>query len=765
MYKLTNLSKLEEEMRKTKRMIRFATLVLCSLFSFIGTAWSEISVPTAMVSGQVHTTATDLTFSINIIRFDYVDGAFTGSNGPDESAVNGEVVISGATRTGPISFTNASFAIRNAGDAYEYLTAQLKDIVFVDLFPGDPDYEGQYFYLNMELDSSLPSTLNLNNVILNTDPAHPSRFIEELRDQLGANNVLGMKLGFIVSGDITGTGTGDIFDGLIDGVNYLEPPSNTPPVANAGADITIPSNQVATTTVQGTVTDADSAYTLTCRWMEGLTVLQDWTSVGINGECPLNLNTLSLGIGIHTLTLEANDGQVTSSDNMTLTINNSVPNANAGNDITIISEQVATTTIQGVATDFDGNALTCSWMEGVNVLQVSPAGPGGACPLNLSALTLGIGIHTLTLSVSDGSASSSDDMILTINNTPPVANAGENITITSDQIAATTIQGIATDFDGNALTCRWTEGLTVLQDWTPAGLNGECPLSLSSLSLGLGLHTLTLEVYDGQATSSNKMDLTIDNSAPHAAPGGAGVYEINSTVILPGDVSDFDGDMLNYAWTDGTTPLCSGNIQSVAGGTSVLLPDCVVSNLSLGMHTISLQVSDGYNLPDTKSVTVQIIDNMAPKLKPKANIYILWPPNHRMVDIAIAANATDNSGCPVTLNATVISNEPQYGLGSGDTGPDWTQPVIDQTTGMIYLQLRAERSGRGKGRVYTITITATDCSGNISTVKVKIRVPHDKDNEDRKREDKDEHDRDDRHDRHDGHDGHDGHDCSDDRDD
>jgi hypothetical protein len=106
-------------------------------------------------------------------------------------------------------------------------------------------------------------------------------------------------------------------------------------------------------------------------------------------------------------------------------------------------------------------------------------------------------------------------------------------------------------------------------------------------------------------------------------------------------------------------------------------------------------------------------------------MYMLWPPNHQLVNIAIAANASDNSGLAVTLNATVTSNEPAEGLDTGDIGPDWTELVIDQTTGMIYTQLRAERSGRGEGRIYTVTITAADLSGNISTVKVNILVPHD----------------------------------------
>ncbi|MBI4846949.1 MAG: cadherin repeat domain-containing protein [Nitrospirae bacterium] len=751
-------------MESNKRRLLVTLIVVLSLMIFAEYGHAVTLLPWVRFGGTYQATAGigtgSLTLNATVKEMDYNNlDVWKANVAGVETIFGARVVLSGAIRTGDYSFNgdpinpnDVTFSIV-ASDGYVYFTSVLDDSVFTQ--------QGTNFvWMNQNLTANNPATLNLLNVTLgtNADGLHPSRYIDELSAYMGSTNVSGLKMQLFVpsSGNFTTNSSGAISYGLIDGLQSL----NTPPVADAGLDKIITTEQVANTTIDGTVTDADGASTLTCRWTETdesgnvLRVLQDWTSVGIDGKCLLNLGGIippfELGIP-HILNLEANDGEVTSSDNIILTINNTAPRADAGPDDNKTTEQAAASfTITGTATDFDGNALSCLWTVDGTPQGWTPAESGGACPLNISALALPIGPHTLTLTASDGLATSSDDMILTITNTPPIANAGENIpAITSDQIAGTTIQGTATDFDGDALSCRWMEGLTVLQDWTPgnsitvaAGSKVECPLSLGSLSLSFGSHTLTLEADDGHAISLNSMDLTIENSAPHAAPNGSGVYQINTPVTLTADVSDLDNDSLHYEWTDGTTVLCSGDIQPV-GGTAELL-DCVVSNLSLGMHSISLQVSDIYNLPETKSITVQIIDSTAPTIKPVANKYILWPPNHQMVDIAVAANASDNSGCPVTLNATVRSNEPEYGLGSGDRGPDWTQPVIDQATGIIYLQLRAERSGRGKGRIYTVTVTATDCSGNISTAKVKIRVPHDKDNEDRKREDKEERERDDR---------------------
>ena len=98
----------------------------------------------------------------------------------------------------------------------------------------------------------------------------------------------------------------------------------------------------------------------------------------------------------------------------------------------------------------------------------------------------------------------------------------------------------------------------------------------------------------------------------------------------------------------------------------------------------------------------------------------LWPPNHRMVNVTVSYDVTDN--CPVPFGSctlSVTSNEPVLGRGSGNTSPDWI--VVDDH----HVQLRAEREGGGSGRIYTITITCTDSGGNSSEEQVEVTVSHD----------------------------------------
>ena len=94
---------------------------------------------------------------------------------------------------------------------------------------------------------------------------------------------------------------------------------------------------------------------------------------------------------------------------------------------------------------------------------------------------------------------------------------------------------------------------------------------------------------------------------------------------------------------------------------------------------------------------------------------ILWPPNHKMVDIALSGITSSNG--TVTLTVTnVSSSEDINGLGDGNTDVD---------ASLSPLQLRAERSGKGSGRIYTISVTAADCAGDTANLSIDVTVPHD----------------------------------------
>jgi hypothetical protein len=100
----------------------------------------------------------------------------------------------------------------------------------------------------------------------------------------------------------------------------------------------------------------------------------------------------------------------------------------------------------------------------------------------------------------------------------------------------------------------------------------------------------------------------------------------------------------------------------------------------------------------------------------------LWPPNHKYVPVTVTTVATDECGTPTCAISSATSNEPDNGLGDGDTENDIVK------TGAGTLLVRAERSGLGSGRVYTIGVTCTDAAGNASTSFTTVTVPHDQGN-------------------------------------
>lgn len=206
------------------------------------------------------------------------------------------------------------------------------------------------------------------------------------------------------------------------------------------------------------------------------------------------------------------------------------------------------------------------------------------------------------------------------------------------------------------------------------------------------------------------------NDPPTADAGADATAECSGAsgtlVTLNGSgSSDSNGDQLTYTWRE------NGHI--IAGPSTT--PTAQVS-LSHSPHTIELTVDDGNGASDTDEVVIHIVDTTAPTLDLVVSPNKLWPPNHSLSAIAATISVADACDpAPAIELVSIVSNEPDDGLGDGDTSND-TQHAAFGTDDRSFL-LRAERSGQDSGRTYTITYRARDASGNTTVKTATVIVP------------------------------------------
>jgi uncharacterized repeat protein (TIGR01451 family) len=216
--------------------------------------------------------------------------------------------------------------------------------------------------------------------------------------------------------------------------------------------------------------------------------------------------------------------------------------------------------------------------------------------------------------------------------------------------------------------------------------------------------------------------VTVTNNGPDTATS------VTVTDDLPAETTFFScfstgGGVCSGSGNNSTVTfasLTSGESETITFVASVncsVADGTVISNTA----TVSAFTFDP-NLNNNSATATTTASNPPPTITGvSANPSVLWPPNHRLVDVTVDYNVTDN--CPLPPNSctlSVTSNEPINGTGDGNTTPDWI--ILDDH----HVLLRAERAGNGNGRIYTVTITCTDSGGNSSSKSVTVSVPHDR---------------------------------------
>jgi hypothetical protein len=146
------------------------------------------------------------------------------------------------------------------------------------------------------------------------------------------------------------------------------------------------------------------------------------------------------------------------------------------------------------------------------------------------------------------------------------------------------------------------------------------------------------------------------------------------------------------------------------------------STFDIGTHTVTRRVTDAAGETSTDDVIVDVQDNTPPVVDLMVDPAVIWPPNHKMVDVHATVNVADCSPVTIAL-VSVNSNEPDNDIGDGNHEPDVTG--VNEGTEDYDFQVRAERAGPGAGRIYTVVYLVTDDGGLETWATSHIEVPHD----------------------------------------
>jgi hypothetical protein len=304
---------------------------------------------------------------------------------------------------------------------------------------------------------------------------------------------------------------------------------------------------------------------------------------------------------------------------------------------------------------------------------------------------VGLGSHTVTITVKDSSGNASTCQVLftVVDTTPP------------------TITGMPAPFrvsvgsDCQAQMPNMLGSVTATDSCTPANLLVVSQNPAAGALLGVGVYPLTVTVKDAAGNPATAtVNFSVADTTPPSIHGGFG-RSVSTDANCQGTVPNmFDGFL---SISDNCTPANQlVTTPSPAAGTK----------LPAGSYPVTTTVTDASGNTGTFVVLLIVSDTTAPVIQTlSVSPNVLSPPNHQLVPVTVSAVVTDTcDAAPVAKIVSITTN-------------DGTSPGDITITGNLTAVLAASKTSSGGSRVYTITVQATDASTNSSTAQVTVTVP------------------------------------------
>jgi hypothetical protein len=523
--------------------------------------------------------------------------------------------------------------------------------------------------------------------------------LQEIVDRPGWSS--GNALVIIVTG--TGKRVAESFNGDALGAPLLvvqyggDTGSNTAPLVYAGLDLTISLENAAL--LDGMVSDdglPDPPGAVTTTWSQ---VSGPGTATFGNPGTVDTSATFSAP-GTYVLRLDADDGDLSASDETTVTVipTNTPPVVDAGADQAVELSMGAT--LDGTVSD-DGlpdppGAVAITWS------QVSGPGVVGFADASAEDTTATFslpGSYVVRLTADDGDLTASDDLAITVSppNQAPTVDAGADQAI--ELPAGAALDGTVGD-DGlpdppGAVTVTWSKA------------NGPGPVSFADANAvdttasfsNPGTYVLRLLADDGALTASDEVTITVApaNQAPTADAGADQAIELPAGATLDGSVGD-DGlpdppGVLTTTWSQ-----VSGPGTAAFGDASAV--DTLASFPVAGTYVLRLTADDGA-LAASDDTTISVSPpNVAPTVDVGEDLTVGLG-----AGASLSASVGDDGlpNPPATLVTTWSQVSGPGTVGFGDAAATDTSASFSEV-GVYVLRLTADDGALSAQDDLTVTV-------------------------------------------------------------
>ncbi|WNB77436.1 PKD domain-containing protein [Methylomonas koyamae] len=372
---------------------------------------------------------------------------------------------------------------------------------------------------------------------------------------------------------------------------------NIRPIANAGVDQTVLLNSLVT--LDGTGSSDADGNPLAYQW--SLVSAPSGSNVVLAQGTQTNPRFTPDKPGQYVIELIVNDGYINSTpDHVVISTENSAPIADAG--LSQTSLVGSTVTLDGShSADVDGDPLSFNWIitskpdNSIVVLNDKSA-------VKPQFVIDQPGTYQFQLIVSDGKLNSQPDtVIVSTQNSAPVANAGQDQTTFVNKTVL--LDGTqSSDVDGHPLTYKWS--VASRPNGSSSNLSNVSAPQTSLLIDYPGNYVIQLIVNDGFTDSlADTVVISTQNSKPLANAGIDKTVFVTNRLELDGSASsDADHDALKFSWSISSKPTASKAV--------LLNPTNVKPSITIdypGTYVIQLIVNDGTNdsLADTMVIATQ----------------------------------------------------------------------------------------------------------------------------------------------------------------